>query len=85
MAQTAVRDSPPYLGKLAAVAGRRFATTDEAVAAILALIVAQLGLRTSFLARADPAAGSFAVLASHNAPGGCAIVVGDAAPLADHY
>lgn len=73
------------IADLAKVAGRGFAGTDEAVAAVLALIVEQLGLRTSFLARIDPAAGHFAVLASHNVPGGCAIGAGDEAPLADTF
>lgn len=78
-------DPAPALADLAAVAGHGFATTDEAVAAVLALIVEHVGLRSAFLTRITPGEDRNDVLAAYNAPGGCAIAAGAVLPLSGTF
>ena len=73
------------LGGLAALAARGFGSTAEATQALLETIVAQLGLRTSFLTRITAGEGRNVVVAAHNQPGGCDISVGADLPLADTF
>ena len=65
-----------YLDGLAALAGRGFASSEEALAAILRLVVGQLGLRSSYLTRLSPEEQRSEVLVAYNAPGGCDIRAG---------
>ena len=73
------------LGGLAALAARGFGSTAEATQALLGTIVAQLGLRTSFLTRISVEEGRNVVVAAHNGPGGCDIPVGADLPLEDTF
>ena len=73
------------LGGLAALAARGFGSTAEATQALLATIVAQLGLRTSFLTQITAGEGRNRVVAAHNGPGGCAIAPGAGLPLDDTF
>ena len=59
------------------LAARSFASTQEAVGAILNLVAERLSVRSSFLARIAAAEGRAEVLAAYNAPGGCDIRPGD--------
>ena len=74
-----------YLDGLAVLAGRGFASSEEALAAILRLAVEQLGLRSSYLTQITPAEGRAEVLAAYNAPGGCDIRAGAVLPLPDTF
>ena len=70
-----------YLNGLAELAAHSFLSTHGAIEAILQLLVEQLGMRSSFLARITREASRHEVLAAHNLPGGCAIVAGDVLDL----
>lgn len=59
-----------YLSGLSELAGRSFASAQEAVEAILRLVVDQLGLRSSFLTHISHEEGRNEVLAAHNLTGG---------------
>lgn len=61
---------------LAALAAAQFRTSEETIAAVLALITDQLGLRTSFLTQIAHEVGHYEVIAAHNVPGGCDIAPG---------
>lgn len=74
-----------FLSGLSALAGRSFTSTDETIAAVLALLVEQLGMRSSFVSRIDRAAGRFELVASHKAVGGCGIPPTGAVPLQDTF
>lgn len=76
---------PSYLGGLSELAGRSFASTEEATDAVLQLLSEQLGMRTSFLARVTPTEDRFEVLGAHNVPGGCGIEPREALPLPGAY
>ncbi len=59
-----------YLSGLSELAGRSFTSAQEAVEAILRLVVDQLGLRSSFLTRISHEECRNEVLAAHNLTGG---------------
>ena len=65
-----------FLGGLSELAARSFASTEEAMASILLLIVEQFGMRTSFLTRITRELGRSEVLAALNRPGGCDVAPG---------
>ncbi len=77
--------APPYLGGLSELAGRSFASTEEATEAVLRLLSEQLGMRTSFLTRIAPEEDRNEVLAVHNEPDGCAIPAGAVLPLSGTF
>jgi len=76
--------APDTLATLSLLAGRGFASTEESMAAVLELIPAQTGMRSSFATRYDRNSGEFRVLATHNQPGGCDVTAG-AASLQDTF
>lgn len=78
-------DTSTFLAGLSSLAGRSFASTDETIAAVLELLVEQLGMRSSFVSRIDRAAGRFELVASHNADGGCGIPPSGDVPLQDTF
>lgn len=59
-----------YLVPLSGLTARSFASTSEALGAVLELIVDQFGLRSSFVTQIDREEGQNKVLLSYNAPGG---------------
>lgn len=65
-----IKDKGVYLSSLSEWAGRSFASTTEALEAVLKLIVDQLGLRSSFITRISRDKCQNAVLIAYNAPGG---------------
>jgi hypothetical protein len=65
-----------YLSNLSELAGHSFASTQEAVEAILRLIVDRLGLRSSFLTRIDQEECQHEVIMAQNLAGGSDIQVG---------
>ncbi len=69
------RDGDIFDG-LADLAASQFRSSEESIAAVLALITDHLGLRTSFLAQIAREDGHFEVLAAHNLAGGCDIASG---------
>ncbi len=69
-------EAAQFLGGLSELAARSFASTEEAMASILLLIVEQFGMRTSFLTRITRELGQSEVLAAHNRPGGCDVAPG---------
>ena len=69
-------DTAAYLDTLSRVGQRRFASTHEAMAAILRLLVEQLRMRTSLIARATGEADRFEVVAVYSEPDGCALAEG---------
>lgn len=73
------------LDGLAALAARGFASTSEATEAVLRLVAAELGTRTSFLSRVDRDNERFEILAAFNAPGGCDLAPGAVLPLPQTY
>ena len=75
-APDAEAEAANFLGGLSELAARSFASTEEAMAAILRLIIEQFGMRTSFLTRITRELGRSEVLAAHNRPGGCDIAPG---------
>ena len=77
------RDAGGSLGSLAALAGTSFASDDEATAAVLREVAAQLGMRTGYLTRI--AGEEHRVLAVHDEPGGSGVVAGTIRPLAHTY
>ena len=74
-----------YLGQLSALAVRTFNSTEELMEAILALIVDQLGLRTSFLTHIVREQAENRILAAYNEPDGCGIPAGVELPLEDTF
>ncbi len=60
-----------YLHSLSRLAGRSFASTEEATRAILRLITQNLGMRTSLLTRVVAGEGRAEVIAVESEPGGC--------------
>jgi len=77
--------APSYLGELSVLAAKSFASTSEAIDAILILVSHQLGMRSSFLAHVDRDHERVEVVDAHNAPVGRAIERGEAPPLPAHY
>ncbi len=69
-------EAAQFLGGLSELAARSFVSTEEAMAAILLLIVEQFGMRTSFLTRITRELGRSEVLAAYNRPGGCDVAPG---------
>lgn len=65
-----------YLSGLSKLAGRSFASTQEAVEAILQLIVDQIGLRSSFLTHITREECQNEVLVAHNSAGGSEVQEG---------
>ena len=65
-----------YLSNLSELAGHSFASTQEAVEAILRLIVDRLGLRSSFLTRIDQEECQHEVVMAQNLAGGSDIQAG---------
>lgn len=70
-----------YLSSLSALAGQSFASTQEAVEAILKLVVDELGLRSSFLTRIDQEECQNEVVMAANLAGGSDIRAGVALEL----
>ena len=64
--QRAPTNTNAYLSGLSELAGRSFASTQEAVEAILRLIVNQLGLRSSFLTHISREECQKEILVAHN-------------------
>lgn len=83
--QPHAQPSLPYLGSLSQLAARSFASTDALVEAILSLIAAQLGLRTSFLTHITSADNRNYVSAAYNHPGGSNIAADTELPLEDTF
>ncbi len=69
------RDGDIFDG-LAGLAAAQFRSSEEAIAAVLALITNELGMRTSFLTRITPEEGRSEILAARNLPGGCDVAAG---------
>jgi hypothetical protein len=65
-----------YLEELSNLAGSSFASTEEAVSALLELLSEQLGVRSSFISQITLEQERFQVLAAHNEPGGCDVPPG---------
>ncbi len=74
-----------YLHSLSALSGRRFDSTESLIAAILPIITAQLGLRTSFITRISPEQHQNHILAAHNEPEGCDLAAGSDLVLEDTF
>ncbi len=74
-----------YLRSLSELAGRSFASTQEAIEAILGLIVNQLGLRSSFLARTSCQECQNEVLIAQNLAGGSDVQQGTLLKLPQTY
>jgi len=70
---------------VAALAGRAFESTEEALDAVFAAMRDLLGMRSLFLSRIDQEHQTLRVIAAANAPGGCDVEVGTQAPLGDTY
>ncbi len=64
------------LDGLSALAARCFASTDEAIGAVVRAVADQTGARSSFLTRITRDAGRSEVLAAFNAPDGCDVKAG---------
>ena len=73
-----------HLAALSALTAHRYASTDDAVAAVLAFLVERLGMRTSYLTWIDRAAERMEVVAAHN-PGQSGMAAGAVRPLRDVY
>ncbi len=65
-----------FLGGLSTLAARSFASTEDAMDAILVSMAEQFGMRTSFLTRITRELGRSEVLAALNRPGGCDVAPG---------
>ncbi len=78
-------ETAAYLDGLSVLAGRSFPSTAELLGAVLKLVVEQLGLRTSYLARIICGEGRSEVLAAYNAPGGCDVREGAVLVLTDTF
>jgi len=80
--------SPPqdsgHLAALSALTAHRYASTDDAVAAVLGFLVERLRMRTSYLTRIDRKAQRMEVVAAHN-PGRSGMTAGAVRPLQDAY
>ncbi len=74
-----------YLGSLSELTARSFASSQEAMAATLKLLVDQLGMASAFLSRIMPGEGRFEVVAAHDPHGACGITVGAVMPLSQTY
>ncbi len=73
------------LARLSELAGHSFASKQETIEAILRLIVDQLGLRSSFLARTDREACQLEVVMAYNEVGGSEVQPGTVVELAQTY
>ncbi len=73
------------LGALSEFAARSYATSEDAIDAVLTLLSEQFGMRTSFLARISQDDSQFTLLATHNEPGGCQLVAGESVDLPQTY
>jgi hypothetical protein len=73
-----------HLAALSALTAHRYASTDAAVAAVLAFLVERLGMRTSYLTRIDRETERMEVIAAHN-PGQSGMATGTVRPLRDAY
>jgi hypothetical protein len=73
-----------HLAALSALTAQPFATTDVAVAAVLAFLAERLRMRTSYLTRIDHGAQSLEVVAAHNAAES-GMAAGVVRPLRDAY
>ena len=70
---------------LSALAAQRFASTEEAVDAVLAVISEQIGARSSFLTRVRRDARQSEVVAAFNAAGGCDVRPGSVFALPETF
>ena len=64
------------LDGLGVLAARQFASTADAIDAVLRAISEQTGVRSSFLTRITRDAGRSEAIAAFNAPGGCDVPAG---------
>lgn len=74
-----------YLGGLSELAGRSFASIQEAAEAILQLTIDQTGLRSSFLTRISHKRGKHEVLVARNLAGGSNIQAGVVVELSQTF
>ena len=82
--QTPLADGGGHLAALSDLTAHRYASTADAVAAVLAFLAERLRMRTSYLTRIDRETQRMEVLAAHN-PARSGMDVGAARPLADAY
>jgi hypothetical protein len=75
------QDETHYIDLLSALSVRSFASTEEALDALLALLADQLGVRTSFASELSRDDGLFTVLAAHEEVGGIELAPGTVRPL----
>lgn len=69
------------LDQLSGLAGRSFASTAEALDAVLRFVALETGMRSAFLARISRDTQEFEVLSAHIEPGGIAMGKDGASPL----
>ena len=82
--QTPLADGGGHLAALSALTAHRYASTADAVAAVLAFLAERLRMRTSYLTRIDRETERMEVLAAHN-PDRSGMDAGAVRPLADAY
>ncbi len=81
-ASSAIRETEgESLAMLSRLAGQRFGTTADATQSVLTSITSVLGMRTSWVARADFVVGDLKIVAAHNEPNGCDVQVASTTPL----
>lgn len=73
------------LDRLSRLAGTRFASLDDATAAVLQTVTDVLGMRTSWVSEVDNETCELGIVASHNEPGGCDVAAGGSAPLTSTF
>lgn len=74
-----------HLARIASLAARGFASTEEATQALLEVVATQMGMRSSLLMEITPSTGSNFVRAAFNLPGGCDIAPESDLPLEDTF
>ena len=79
-AGAATRDEA-YIDALSRLTAESFASLDDAMTTIVEFVAEQVGTRSSFLSRIDPAQDTLEVLVAFNAADGCAVNPGETIPL----
>jgi PAS domain S-box-containing protein len=74
-------ETDAHLDKQCAPEGSGFGSIQEVMEAVLRSLAEQLGMRSTWVARASPEENRLEVLVAHNEPGGCDVAVGAALPL----
>jgi hypothetical protein len=85
MSAEAGAESAAMLNEVAAVAGRTFASPEQAMTAVFEAMRRLLGMRSLFLSRIDVERQTFRIVAAANDVGGCGIAVGEESPLEEHF